>query len=295
MKVRTWGYLVREACQGVRHNAPLSLAAVLTIFLSLVALSLVIILGANLRYMAETVRSQVEVVAYLKDDFDRAHAGELLDKVRAIEGVAEVQFVTREEALERLRRMFGERADLLEAVEEDNPLRDEIDVRVPDPSRVDAVAAALRSLSGVAEVSYQRETVRRLDAVTRAVAMTGSALVVLFGAGTVLMVANAVRVSVFARRREIAIMKLVGATDAFIRWPFFLEGALLGLAGAVLTVAVAWFGYGWVSGRVGELLPFVPLVPRQPFLSQLARGILLSGVLIGGTGAVFSVRRHLRV
>ncbi len=295
MKARTLGYLVGEALDGVRRNGVMSLASVSTVAISLLILSVFAIFGFNLQHLARSVESQVEVAAFLDERFDRANRDALMERVRALPGVAEARYVTREEALERLKRQFGDQKELLAAVEEDNPLRDSVEVRVPDPQRVEAVAAALKGLPGVSKVVYQRETVRRLYRITTALRAVGVFLAVLVGLATLLIISNTIRVSVFARRREIAIMKLVGATDAFVRWPFVLEGALLGLLGALVAAAVAWAGYAWLAAQVAATLPFIPVLPPDPFAWNLARALLLIGALVGAAGSVVSVRRHLRV
>lgn len=295
MKARTLGYLAREALDGVRRNGVMSLASVTTVAVALAILSVFAILGFNVQHLARSVESQVEVVAFLQEGFDRSQQDALLEQVRALPGVAEARYVTREEALARLKRQFGDQKDLLDAIEQDNPLRDSVEVRVPEPPRVEGVAAALQKLAGVEKVVYQRDTVRRLYRLTAALRALGLFLGVLVGLATLLIVSNTIRISVFARRREIAIMKLVGATDAFVRWPFVLEGALLGLLGALVASAVAWAGYLWLVGQVAVTLPFIPMLPPHPFLWHLARALVLLGAAMGAAGSVVSVRRHLRV
>lgn len=295
MKARTWGYLVHEALDGVRRNGVVSLASVSTVAVSLLVLALFAAVGFNLRHLARTAESQVEVVAFLDERFDRAHRDALMERVRALPGVAEARFVTREEALARLKRQFGDQQDLLAAVEEDNPLRDSVEVRVPAPGAVEGVVAALRQLPGVAKVVYQRETLQRLYRLTGALQVLGAFLTVMVGLATVLIVSNAIRVSVFARRREIAIMKLVGATDGFVRWPFLLEGAFLGLLGAAVAALLAGLGYAWLAAQIRASLPFVPVLPPDPFAWSLGRALILIGVAVGAAGSAWSVRRHLRV
>lgn len=295
MRARTFGYLVSEALDGVRRNGVMSLASVTTVAISLLILSIFGVIAFNLQHIAGTLESQVEVVAFLNDGFDLGNRDALMNRVRAIDGVAEATFVTRREALERLRRQFGDQQDLLSAVEEDNPLRDSVEVRIPDPSRLDPVAAEIGRLAGVEKVVYRRDTVRRLYRITAALRAVGLFLAAVTGLATLLIVSNTIRISVFARRREIAIMKLVGATDALIRWPFVLEGALLGAVGAVAAAAAVWAGYVWLVERIALTLPFIPTLAPQPFLWNLSRLVLAAGLLIGATGSVLSVRRHLRV
>lgn len=295
MKVRTLWYLIGEAMDGIRKNSVMSLTSVTTVTISLLILATFGTLAVNLQHVADSVESQVEVVAYLSTGLDSREADGFMSNLSSLEGVAEVRFISKRDALERLREQFGDQADLLQAVEEENPLRDSVEVRVPDPGRIDGVVSSLRGMTEIERVVYQRDTVRRLYSVTSALRVLGLFLAAVMGGATLLIISNTIRVSVFSRRREIAIMKLVGATDGFVSWPFLLEGAVLGFLGAVIATGVTWGGYLWLVEKVREVLPFIPLVSPQPFLTNTMKNLILIGVLVGALGSVMSIRRHLRV
>ncbi|MBT9259158.1 MAG: permease-like cell division protein FtsX [Clostridiales bacterium] len=296
MKLSTWAYYFREAWQGMRSGGLLSLASSLAIVISLAALAAVMILAFNLQHMTRVVENQLQLVAYLVDDFDRVWQDELMRKVRAIPHVKNARFVTREEGLQRLQEQLGSDSVLLEAAAESgNPLPDAVEVEVDDPRYMGQVAAALGRIQSVEEVAYRRDIVQRLTALTDGIRTVGLALVVLLAAASLLTVANTVRLTIYARRREIAIMKLVGATNGFIRWPFLLEGILFGLLGAGIAVGTAWLGYSWLAARIAEGLPFVPLLPPDRVLFQVAQALFLGGVLLGAGGSLVSLRRFLRV
>ncbi|MDI3316745.1 MAG: permease-like cell division protein FtsX [Bacillota bacterium] len=295
MKARTWAYVMREGGVSLRRNSTMSLASAGTAAVTLLILLLFVVAALNLGHMTQVLESQVQVVAYLKPTFQRTEVPPLLDRVRQIPGVSGVTFVTREQALDRLRAQFGDQASLLDSVQEMNPLRDELDVNVPDPGKVDAVAGRLKALDVVENVSYPAETLHRLDALANWLRTAGIVLAALLGAATVFLIANTIRVTVHARRHEIAIMKLVGATDSLIRWPFIVEGAVLGLVGALVALGVGWAGYSWIHQRVTQSLPFLPLLSAPVLMRQLAAGIVLAGLLIGMLGSGLSLRRYLRI
>lgn len=297
MRLRTWGYLWREALTGIWRNRLLGLASLTTVAVCLTALAAVMLVAVNLQHMASFAESQVEIVAYLRPDFNRALSTLLLERVRAIPGVADARFVSKEQALERLRQQFGEQAYLLEGLDEPgaNPLRDSVEVSLAAPEAAAAVAQGLRGLDGVEEVSYRQDVVERLVALTRLLRLLGLVLVGLLAVATVFVIANTIRLTVFARRREIAIMKLVGATDAFIRWPFFLEGLILGLGGALVAGGLAAAGYGYVVRLLSEALPFLPVLGPDPLIWNLTKLLLGIGALIGAVGSALSLRRFLSV
>lgn len=289
------GFLLREVGDGIRKNGVMSLASVTTVAVSLFVLAVIGVIAMNVRHMMATLESQIYVVAFLAPDYDRSERAKLVGAIEALDGVAEVRYVTKEEALERLRRQFGQSAGLLDGVLERNPLRDSVEVRVPDSALAGEVASRLGQLPGVEKVRHQRDTVKRLHDLSRAARASGVVLGVIFALATLLLISNTIRLSVFSRRREIGIMKLVGATDSLIRWPFFLEGAVLGLFGAVVASVAVWAGYSWLVDRAARSLPFLPLIPVEQFASTVSKVLLAAGALIGATGSVFSVRRHLRV
>lgn len=295
MRLRTWGYLWREALTGIWRNRLLALAALTTVTVCLTALASVVLVAVNLQHMASFVEGQVEIVAYLRPDFNRVWRDHLLAKVRALPGVADARFVTKEEALQRLREQFGDQAYLLEGLDQPgaNPLRDSVELSLTSPEAAPAVVRGLRAIDSVEDVSYREDVVARLLAITRLLRLLGLVLVGLLAVATVFVIANTIRLTVFARRREISIMKLVGATDAFIRWPFLLEGLILGVAGALLAAGVTAAGYGYVVRLLHEALPFLPVLGPDPLLWNLTKLLLAAGALIGALGSTLSLRRFL--
>lgn len=295
MNVRSWGYALSAATSSIRKNGPMSAASISTVAVSLLVLAIFLLLAVNLEHMATTLESQVEIRAYLASDWDRAKKVDLEARIGAIAGVREVTFVTREEALERLKQQFGPQQGLLEAVEEMNPLRDAFEVRVSQTDLVGPAAEEIGQLPGVEDVTYKQEIVERLFQLTRALRLAGLVLVLCLAAGTLFIISNTIRLTIFARRREVGIMKLVGATDSLIRWPFVLEGMILGLLGAALATLAAWLAYIRLVRAISLALPFLPVLPGQPLLRELAVLLLTLGAIIGAAGSALSLRRFLRV
>lgn len=296
MRLQTLGYLIVESLVGLRKNLLMTLAAVSTVAICLMVSAVFLLLAANLGYISYVLESEIELIAYLVDDFDRdTWRDTLVAKINQTQGVDEVLFVTREDALDSLKDQFGEDEHLLEAVEEDNPLRDSVRISLSDLDQVDSVVESVKSLVSVAEVRYEREMVQRLLSFTEALRLGGLGVVTLLAGATFLVVSNTIRLTVYARREEIEIMKLVGATAAFIRLPFILEGMLIGLLGSGLAVGITWYGYTALLDWMGASLPFVPLLSSRPLLDSLALIILSTGVVLGFISSAFSLRRFLRI
>lgn len=289
------GYLTGEAFGSVRDNGLLSVAAVSTVAISLLVLALVAMLALNLQHLANVVDAQVQIVAYLKATPTSQPENMIEQQIQALPDVANVVLVTKDQALAQLAQQLGKDAGLISEAQQDNPLSDELQIYVDNPRAVAQVYDAVTHVDGVDHADNNQDVVDKLIAFTSAVRVLGIFLVAALALATVVVIGNTVRVAVWARRDQIGIMKLVGATDSFIRWPFFIEGAILGFGGAVLTTAVVAWGYAWVHGAVGQSLPFLPLLAPGALLPRLLEALLLGGVLLGALGSAISVRRHLDV
>lgn len=295
MRFSTWEFYLREAGRSLLRNRFMSLASISTVALSMLILGVFLLGAVNLNNIAETLENQVEVTAYLDESLEPEEITATTDRVRGLDGVREVKFVSKEEALERLKEQFGERRDLLTSVEKNNPLRNSLEVSTVNPADVKLVVQDLKAMPAVAKVSFKEEIIDRLFSFTKAIRLAGLAVVILLVAATVFLISNTIRLTVFARRREINIMKLVGATDWFIRWPFVLEGLCLGLLGSVPAVLLVIRFYHWLTASIYQTLPFIPLLAPDVVLGRLQLILLGIGVLVGATGSAISMRRFLRV
>lgn len=273
----------------------MSLASIITVCLSMFLLAVMLLLALNLQYIAETLESQVELVAYLEEDSTLANQQLVREKISVLPGVAEAELVTKEQALEILREQFGDQASLLEGIEQTNALRASVNVKVPEPEYVDEVARAVRGMEYVSDVRYEKEVLEKLFRVTSAMRTGGLLLVAMLAIGTLFIISNTVRIAVFARRREIGIMKLVGATDMFIRFPFLLEGAILGFFGSLLAFGLIVWGYSWLIDEIKQTMPFLPVLTSPGLLVRMAQVLLGFGVIIGIIGSNISLRKYMRV
>lgn len=287
--------VVGEALTGIKRNALMSLASSTTVAVSLFVLAIFLLVAVNVDNLARTIESGLEVRLYLSDGLDQAAVDDLRTKVAALDGVTEVTFVSKEEALATLRQQLGPDSDLLEGVDEMNPLRDSLRVFTKGPAWVDTVAASATTLPGVEDVGYTHELAQRLLRLVTALRTGGLVLILLMVLATLFIISNTVRLTIIARSEEISIMKLVGATDWFIRWPFLFEGLFLGLSGAFLAALATWRAYAWAVGGIYARISFIPVVPVYPLAWRLGLLLLGLGAVIGGLGSSLSLRRFLRV
>jgi cell division transport system permease protein len=306
MSLRAWVNAVRDAGRSMTQSSLMSLASMATVAVSLLVLSVVLLLALNMEHAAQTVEKQVVVKVYLcsaQDDDAKCNKQELketqrkalMDQIKQMPGVVSVTFTSRDEALAALRQEFGQQKDLLDGLEDENPLRDELKIEAQDAKSVPGVGEAVRVLPGVGDVNYGQAWVNNLIKITYAIRVGGIGLVTLLIIATVLTISNTIRLAVYARRREISIMKLVGATDWYIRRPFMMEGVVLGVFGAMIAMGLSGWGYGKAVGYLDQTIPFLPLVRPERILMNQTMGLVLLGGVLGAVGSLISMRRFLKV
>ncbi|MEA4891559.1 MAG: permease-like cell division protein FtsX [Peptococcaceae bacterium] len=295
MKISSIGYVVRDGFRNVRRNKIMSLASISTVAISLFLLGCVWLFITNVNNLVSTVESELEINAYIEETVSREDAQALADNIGAFPGVEKVTFIPREEGILLLEGRFGNDADLAGTVGDNNPLPDMIQVRASDPELVPALAQKLENTSGVETVRYGQGTVERLLQTADWVEQAGVIGLVGISIAAVFLISTSIRITVFSRRDEIDIMRLVGATNWYIRWPFLIEGVFIGLIGALLACVLLYFGYRGIVGYVSEHLAFVPLLTDNLALLGMARGILIFGASLGLLGSFLSVIRYLRV
>jgi len=211
------------------------------------------------------------------------------------QGIESVRFVSREEAKERLSERLGDQKYLLDALGDSNPLPDAFELTVAQPDMVETAAQAIEQLEGVESAKYGQDVIQHLFDITRLIRLFGMALMVLLAGATLFIISNTIRLTVFARRKEVAIMKYVGATDWFIRWPFMLEGVVLGFVGGLLAALVLRSFYAAMAAKIYSTLAFFPLMPQYPFMNYITVAIVLAGMIIGAAGSAISLKRFLKV
>ncbi len=294
MKFSTIEYIIREVFFSFRRNSWMAIASISTVAVSLFVFGMFLIIVMNMNRMIDTLESKVEISVYLEDSVPQAEIDRIKGQISSMQGIAEVRFVDRETALERFRERLGDQKFLLDALGNKNPLPNAFEVRVHRPDMVKDAAAAIGKYEGVEAVKYGQDVVEHLFDITRMIRVFGLALMFLLACATLFIISNTIRLTVIARRKEIAIMKYVGATDWFIRWPFLLEGIFLGCFGSLISAAVLWFSYGMITSKVYETLAFLPLIPTYPFVVYILFTILVCGVLIGALGSTISLKRFLK-
>lgn len=289
------GFFLREAAKNMRLNALMSITAVTTTAVCVLVLGVGLLVSAHVEGILRGVGKDVAITAFFPEDVTREQIDQDRKKVEGYPEVQEVVFVSEAEALDRVKDIMSEQPEVMEGLGPDI-MQASMEIRLADPESSDAVAERLRS-EGFSEenLNYPQQTISQLNQVTGYVIWALRAATVLFLIASVLLISNAIRISIFARRKEIEVMKLVGASDGFVRTPFVLEGLAQGLLGATIAaVVVVWFNAIFVEWA-RNVLPFVPISSTAVNTLVVLVVLIAVGVLIGIIGSFLSVRRFLKV
>lgn len=294
MKARTFGRHVRESLKSLRRNSWMTFASVSAVTVTLLLVGVFIVIMMNLNQLADNIENDVEIKVIADPAADEAAMKELRQQVSSTEGVLEVVFSSRDEELDKLIQSFGKELSLYK---QSNPLGDALFVKAKDPQQTAAIAKKIDTYDYTYEVVYGEGKVEKLFKVLNTSRNVGLVLIMALLFTAMFLISNTIRITIVARGREIEIMKLVGATNNFVRIPFLLEGIWLGVLGAftpMLIISIAYYNLFelWEPKLQGEMLQ---LLDMTPFIYQLNGLLLFMGIFIGVWGSFMSVRKFLRV
>ena len=295
MRFSTKQYFIKETYKSIRRNGFMSFASISTVAVSLLVLGMFLMIFLNTNNLAQYFENQVQISVYMQDSATDKELASVKDKLTKMPGVVKVTQVSKQEALERFRKRLGDQDQLLNSLGKENPFPNSFEVQVDNPERIKVLTPQIGQLNKVETAKFGQEVVEHLFQLTKILRFGGILLVVFLAMATLFIISNTIRLTVFARRKEVIIMKYVGATDWFIRWPFILEGMTLGLFGAVVAFILINSIYSGLLTRIHATLAFLPLLPTSPLLFYVDLFLLAAGTGIGALGSYISLRKFLRV
>lgn len=286
-------FSLKRAWQGFWRNSLMSLAATASMVLMLTLLSGMVILFLGLNATLDYVKGEVQVVAYLNDSATAQDVAQLTSQLQAMPQVSTVEYVSKDQALKNFQVSEPGVADLVDSLPS-NPLPASFDISLRDPSDYIDVATFLRGQPAVDSVQDIAKTVSQMTSVINVVSTVGIVVLVIVGLTVLFIIVNTIRLAVVARAEEIEIMRLVGASDAFIRWPFVFEGAFVGLLGAMITIGLLLLVQAPVASLLSSFFNVLPVQATAMVGQNVALLVLGTGVGIGVVGSYVSVRSYLR-
>lgn len=295
MKIRTMKQFFFDSLKGVVRNRVMSIASIGTVAVTLFIFGMILMMTSNLNRMVDSVGSQIEVKVYLKKEISLEDKKSIEPIIKKIPNVKEVKFETKEQALKNVKKQLGEQSNLADGLEKNNPLPESYIVKVDKPENVKKVSISISKIKGIDKVNDGKETVAKIIRVNNIFQLASVALMVIFAIVALFLISNTIKITVYARKKEIGIMKYIGATDGFIRWPFLIEGILLGLIGSLISLILLSVAYKYMAKAISSLLLLFNPVPFGEMIGSLSWKFIILGIVIGGFGSLISLRRFLRV
>ena len=296
-------YFFKQSIQGFARNLSTTLGSIVTIFLSLFIIGAFLVGATVIENIVKSVESEVSITAYVADKATEADIAAAQDYIKGLDGVSSVSFTTKDQALERFKEM-STNASIVDELGS-NPLPASIDIELSDPQKVEEVAKQIEASDQFKKIcdekdpadslKYGQRTVERLFSVTKYIRYVGIALIVLLVFIALVFINNTIRLAIMARRKEIAIMRLVGASNGFIRGPFLMEGALHAIIGAALAIGCIELIRNLALPRLQASLAFLPITISMNTFLFIYLVLLAAGLVIGLVGSALAMRRYLKV
>ena len=286
-----WG----ETFRSLFRNRFMAIASVLTVTLSMFILGVFLSAVLNINHMASYLENQVEMTVYLKDGLTTDQVMGIGKYLKAQPGMKEIKFTNKDQAMKDFRERMGDQQGLLDAIN-GNPLPASYQMSFQTPEQLKTAAEVVAKYQGVETVQYGKDIIEQLYKVAQVIRLSGIVLIIFLAGAELFIISNTIRLTVFARRREIQIMKYVGASNGFIRWPFLFEGRVIGFLGSGFASLILWEGYKTVVSEMAAAgLVFIPMIPLWPFMGYTTLIILAAGIVIGVMGSAISLRKYMKV
>ncbi|HHU18954.1 MAG TPA: ABC transporter permease [Bacilli bacterium] len=298
MKVRTLKRHVKEGLKSSWRNSWMTLASVGAVTTTLLLVSVFLALMMNLNHVAQNIEEDVLIKVLIDVTATDDEVEELGESIKSLDNVESVDFSSRDQELKGLIDSLGDEGNVFSLYGDDeNPLNHAYIVKAVEPKDTITLAEEIESLNRVEKVNYGQDVVENIFTFNNYARNIGLILIVALLFTAIFLISNTIKITIIARRSEIEIMKLVGATNWFIRWPFFIEGLLLGILGSIIPIALLFTGYYFLDQNSAMInqFEFITILPFNPFVWQLSGIVILIGAVIGIWGSIMSVRKFLKV
>ena len=296
MKINTIGYFVSDAFRSLKRNKTISIASIISVFITFIVLGVFSLVAQNANLAISGVEDKIEIAVYLDDDISLDNQKEIQVKLAEQDGVKDVTYLSKEEAYNDFKESTEDNEGMLQGYTlESNPFPASFVVKIDDSSKIDDIASAVEDMDGVEEVKNQQDLVSSISAFVKGIRYVGTILFVILVAVSIFLIMNTTKLTVYSRRREVGIMKFVGATDWFIRWPFIIEGIVIGFFGALFAIFAIFGLYKYNISILSSKMLIAQVVNISYVYTTMLWEFLLGGIVIGGIASYGALRKFLKV
>ena len=301
MRYSVFGYLIGEGFRNVFKNKKSTIASIIIMCATMFVFGIFFLVGENVNHITKTIEEQQGMEVFIYDEATETQTTELGNQIRSMNYVNTVTYKTKEEALDQMKRMFKDKKGYLETYEgEGNPFKASYVVTLTDLTKLEEVQSQIEQSPIVANIQTRPDTVNALIQIADGIKLISIIILVILILISIFIITNTIKLTVHARRKEISIMKYVGATNSFIRWPFMVEGMIIGLISAIISMLLLGGAYNVVSNEIEQALvglrgANVLLLPMSDMFGTLIIVYLVLGLGIGALGSAISMRKYLEV
>lgn len=299
MKYNVLSYLIGEGFKNVLKNKKSTGASLMIMCATMIIFGVFFMIGENINHIMSELEMQQGMQVFIKDEVSEKGVTELGDKIKALSDVNKVEFVSKEDALNQMKEKVGDKQFLLSGYEENNPFPASYIVTLTDLNKSEDVKNIIDDFEGVKDIQLRGNTINALIKIANLVRIVSGAILLLLVVISIFIIANTIKLTVHARRREISIMKYVGATNNFIRWPFIVEGIIIGVISALISIMLLGVSYNLISEKLittlGANVINIDLLTFSDMFTLIIIVYLVLGIGIGTLGSIISMRKYLDV
>lgn len=299
MKHSIIGYLLGEGFRNVTHNKKSSGASLAIMCATMLIFGLFFMIIENINYLVETLESQQGMQVFIEKEATDSQITTVGEEINKIDGVNQIKYVSKEDALNQVKEKLKNKQQLIAGWDEENPFRASYFVTLTDLKQSSTVQEEISKIENVAEISSRDDTINGLVNIANGVRIVSAVILTLLVIISIFIISNTIKLTVHARRKEISIMKYVGATDSFIRWPFIIEGIIIGVVAAALSVAIVGIAYNLIANALSSSIILanmnMSLLGFSDMITLLIIVYLGLGIGIGALGSSISMRKYLKV
>ena len=299
MKYNIFGYLIGEGFSNVFKNKKSTGASLMIMCATMIIFGIFLILGENINHIVQEVEDAQGIEVFINEDVTEEQEKELGDKIRTIDGVSTVEYKSKEQALEQMKEWLGDRQDLLAGYEENNIFPASYVVNLSDLEKTEEIQREINTFDGVKKIQSKDETVTTLINLANGIKLVTGVILILLIIISIFIISNTIKLTVHARRKEISIMKYVGATNGFIRWPFIVEGMIIGILASIISIVIVGGAYSVIAENIvnSDFMQIIDmsLVTFGEMFNSIIVVYMLLGIGIGALGSIISMRKYLKV
>lgn len=296
MRISTIKFFIIDSLKNLKRNKTLSTASAATVAATLFILGIFLLSILNVKQGILEVESKVEAKVFLKDNITMIQQKELEKKIKEVDGIVDVVYESKAQAMDKFKNQLGEQnKGLVEGLEKDNPMPNSYIIKVKSPEIVSNVVTNIKGMEGIESIKDGREVIDKLITITRTIKWVGSVIFIVLIGVSLFLIGNTIKITVYSRRREIGIMKYIGATDWFIRWPFIIEGMIIGVLGGIFADILLYYVYKIAYVKASSGLIIMQLITPQYVITNILGLFVFVGIVIGSIGSILSIRKFLAV